>query len=72
MADTTMRKNSTVKWSEDGTEYIGRYTSSNYETYFLKNVYEIIYNINHGIHCYYFPKRYKEKRYLKKKTKEKV
>lgn len=61
MADSTLRENSLVKWEEDGIEYVGRYTSSNFETYFLKNVYEIIYNIDHGIDCYYFPKRYKEK-----------
>jgi len=61
MADTSMRKNSTIKWEENGTEFVGRYTSSNFETYFLKNVYEIIYNIDHGVDCFYFPKRYKEK-----------
>lgn len=61
MADTTMRKNSTIKWIENDIEYVGRYTSSNIETYFLKNVYEIIYNIDHGIDCFYFPRRYKEK-----------
>lgn len=61
MANTTMRKNSTIKWEEKGVEYVGRYTSSNFETYFLKNVYEIIYNIDHGIDCFYFPRRYKEK-----------
>jgi len=56
-----MRKNSTIKWTENDIEYVGRYTSSNYESYFLKNVYEILYNIDHGINCYYFPKKYKEK-----------
>ena len=61
MADTQMRKNSQVKWYENDIEYVGRYTSSNIETYFLKNVYEIIYNIDHGVDCFYFPKRYKEK-----------
>jgi len=61
MADTTLRMNSTVKWNENGINYAGRYTSSNFETYFLKNVYEIIYNIDNGIDCFYFPKRYKEK-----------
>ena len=61
MANTTMRKNSTIKWKENDIEYVGRYTSSNFETYFLKNVYEIIYNIDHGIDCFYFPRRYKEK-----------
>ncbi len=61
MADTTLRKNSINKWNENGVQYEGRYTSSNLETYFLKNIYEIIYNIDHGIDCYYFPRRYKEK-----------
>lgn len=61
MANTTMRKNATIKWKENDIEYVGRYTSSNFETYFLKNVYEIIYNIDHGIDCFYFPRRYKEK-----------
>lgn len=61
MVDPTMKKNSTVKWYENNTEYVGRYTSSNIEVYFLKNVYEIIYNIDHGVDCFYFPKRYKEK-----------
>lgn len=61
MANTTMRKNATIKWKENNIEYVGRYTSSNFETYFLKNVYEIIYNIDHGIDCFYFPRRYKEK-----------
>lgn len=61
MADTTLRKNSTTNWEEHGVKYTGRYTSSNFESYFLKNVYEIIYNIDHGIDCFYFPKRYKEK-----------
>lgn len=61
MADTNLRKNSTVKWSEFGIEYVGRYTSSNFETYFLKNIYEIIYNIDHGVDCFYFPKDIKRK-----------
>lgn len=60
MVDTTIRKNSTVKWTENNIDYIGRYTSSNFETYFLKNVYEIIYNIDHGVDCFYFPKNYKK------------
>lgn len=61
ISDTTLRKNSIVKWIEKDIEYVGRYTSSNFESYFLKNIYEIIYNIDHGINCFYFPKRYKEK-----------
>lgn len=61
MANTELRKNAKVEWEEDGIKYEGRYTSSNFETYFLKNVYEILYNIDHGVDCYYFPRRYKEK-----------
>lgn len=61
LADTEMRKNSTNEWIENGIAYSGRYTSSNIESYFLKNVYEIIYNIDNGIDCYYFPRKYKEK-----------
>lgn len=61
MADINLRKNASVKWIENGVEYDGRYTSSNFETYFFKNIYEIIYNIDHGINCFYFPQRYKEK-----------
>ena len=61
LVNTTLRKNGISKWIENEVEYTGRYTSSNYESYFWKNVYEIIYNIDHGIDCFYFPKRYKEK-----------
>lgn len=61
MNDTTLRKNSIAKWTENGVDFVGRYTSSNFESYFLKNIYEIIYNIDHGINCFYFPKEYKEK-----------
>lgn len=65
MADTNLRKNAIVKWCENDIEYTGRYTSSNFETYFLKNIYEIIYNIDHGVDCFYFPRRYKEKNNIK-------
>ncbi len=61
LVNTTLRKNSVSKWTENEVEYTGRYTSSNYESYFWKNIYEIIYNLDHGIDCFYFPKRYKEK-----------
>ena len=61
LVNTTLRKNGISKWTENEVEYTGRYTSSNYESYFWKNVYEIIYNIDHGIDCFYFTKRYKEK-----------
>ena len=61
MVDSNLRNNSIVNWEEEGINYSGRYTSSNYETYFLKNVYEILYNIDNEVDCYYFPRRYKEK-----------
>ena len=61
MVNTILRKNGISKWTENEVEYIGRYTSSNYESYFWKNIYELIYNIDHGVDCFYFPKRYKEK-----------
>lgn len=66
LVDTSLRTNATIKWQENGIEYSGRYTSSNIESYFLKNVYEIIYNIDHGIDCYYFPRKYKEKNNIRK------
>lgn len=61
LVNTILRKNGISKWTENEVEYIGRYTSSNYESYFWKNIYELIYNIDHGVDCFYFPKRYKEK-----------
>ena len=61
MVDFNLREKAVDKWSENGIDYEGRYTSSNIETYFWKNIYEIIYNIDHGVDCYYFPRRYKEK-----------
>lgn len=61
MVNTDLRKNAVVSWSENNVLRSYRYTSSNFESYFLKNVYELIYNIDHGVDCYYFPRRYKEK-----------
>lgn len=66
MANEILKRNSTVKWKENGVEYEGRYTSSNIESYFLKNIYEIIYNIDHGVDCFYFPRRYKEKNNIRR------
>ena len=42
LANTKMRVNAVSNWIENETKYTGRFTSSNYESYFLKNVYEII------------------------------
>ena len=66
MVDIELRKNTNVSWNENGIQYDGRYTSSNKESYFLKNVYEILYNLDHGLDCYYFPMRYKEKNNMRK------
>ena len=43
LVNTTLRKNGISKWTENEVEYTGRYTSSNYESYFWKNIYELIY-----------------------------
>jgi len=66
MVDTDLRKNAINKWIENNIEYEGRYTSSNKESHFLKNIYEIIYNIDNNVDCFYFPKRYKEPNKIKK------
>ena len=66
LVDINLRKNSLIKWEENGQTYSHRYTSSNKESYFLKNVYEILYNIDHEVDCFYFPRRYKEKNNIRK------
>ena len=66
IVDTDLRKNASVTWRENDAEYSYRYTSSNKESYFIKNIDEIIYNIDNGLDCYYFPKRYKENNDIKK------
>ena len=66
MANETLKENSIVEWVDNGVKYKGRYTSSNFESYFLKNIYEIIYNIDHGVDCFYFPRRYEEKNNIRK------
>lgn len=55
-----LRKNATNKWISNNQEYSYRYTSSNKESYFLKNIEELIYNIDHGVDCFYLPKHYEE------------
>ena len=66
LVDTNLRKNSIVNWKENGNEYSYRYTSSNFESYFFKNMYELIYNIDNGVDCFYFPKQYKENNNIRK------
>ena len=60
IVNTELRKNATNKWISDNQEYSYRYTSSNKESYFIKNIDDLLYNINHGVDCYYFPKNYKK------------
>ena len=66
IVDTSLRKNATVTWKENDEEYSYRYTSSNKESYFIKNIDELIYNIDNGLDCYYFPKNYKENNNIRK------
>lgn len=70
MADTEMRKNTTNTWYEDGIEHSYRYTSSNKETYFLRHVYEVLYNLDNGNDYYYFPRRYETKNNIRKLYKD--
>ena len=65
IVNTELRKNSINKWISDNKEYSYRFTSSNEESYFIKNINEIIYNIDHGVDCYYFPKHYEENNNIK-------
>ena len=58
LISTELRKNSTNKWVSNGKEYSYRYTSSNKDTYFIRNIEEIIYNIDHKVDTYYFPRYY--------------
>lgn len=60
IVNTELRNNSVNKWINNNQEYSYRYTSSNKESYFIKNIEELLYNIDHGIDCYYFPKHYEE------------
>lgn len=66
IVDTNLRKNASNTWKENDKEYSYRYTSSNKESYFVKNIDEIIYNIDNGLDCYYFPKKYKENNNIRK------
>ena len=66
IVDTSLRKNASNTWKENDKEYSYRYTSSNKESYFIKNIDEILYNIDNGLDCYYFSKRYKENNDIRK------
>ena len=66
LVDSSLRMNAINAWKENNEEYSYRYTSSNKESYFIKNIEELIYNIDNGLDCYYFPKKYKENNSMKK------
>lgn len=66
LVNTNLRKNAIINRNENWKDYSYRYTSSNFESYFFKNIYELLYNIDNGIDCFYFSKRYKEKNGIKK------
>ena len=66
LIDINLRKNSLCTFDYNGKKYQGRYTSSNVESYFLKGVYEELYNIDHGLECFHLPYKYYEKDKIKK------
>lgn len=66
LVDINLRKNSLYIFDYNGKKYQGRYTSSNVESYFLKGVYEELYNIDHGLECFHLPYKYYEKDKIKK------
>lgn len=57
IVDTELRNNSNASWNDNGKIKKGRYTSAFKNSYFIKNVEEIIYNLDHGNNHYYFPKK---------------
>ena len=66
LVDINLRKNSLYIFDYNGKKYQGRYTSSNVESYFLKGVYEELYNIDHGLECFHLPYKYYEKDKIKR------
>lgn len=66
LVDITLRKNSLYTWYENDKKYQGRYTSSCKESYDLKSVYALLYNLDNGLDTYYFPLRYQEKRNIRR------
>lgn len=66
LVDITLRKNSLYTWYENNKEYQGRYTSSCKESYDLKSVYALLYNLDNGLDTYYFPIRYQEKHNIRR------
>ena len=66
LVDITLRKNSLYTWYENDKEYQGRYTSSCKESYDLKSVYALLYNLDNGLDTYYFPLSYQEKHNIRR------
>lgn len=66
LVDITLRKNSIYTWYENDKEYQGRYTSSCKESYDLKSVYALLYNLDNGLDTYYFPLSYQEKHNIRR------
>ena len=66
LVDINIRKNSLYTWYENDKEYQGRYTSSCKESYDLKSVYALLYNLDNGLDTYYFPLRYQEKHNIRR------
>ena len=66
LVDINLRKNSLYIFDYNGKKYQGTYTSSNVESYFLKGVYEELYNIDHGLECFHLPYKYYEKDKIKR------
>lgn len=66
LVDITLRKNSLYTWYENDKKYQGRYTSSCKESYDLKSVYALLYNLDNGLDTYYFPLSYQEKHNIRR------
>lgn len=66
LVDINLRKNSLYTWYDGSKKHQGRYTSSCLESYFLKGVYEELYNIDNGLECFHLPYRYYEKDKIRK------
>ena len=64
IVDTELRNNSIVKWCDNENIKTGRYTSCFKNSYFIKNIEEILYNLDNGNDCYHFTKK-KEIKLLK-------
>lgn len=57
IVDTELRNNSNAIWNDNGNIRNGRYTSCFKNSYFLKNIEEILYNLDNGNDYYYMPKK---------------